>query len=120
MAGLFGKKLRQSVRLWLLLIVVSVSQAVASDQRVTPELVQQALEGQGYTVTSVTRTLLGRARVVASRGLIWREVVLDMSTGQILRDYAVEFTPDTAPPADSVAMPRGGQVISDTAPPGGG
>ncbi|TVP71942.1 MAG: hypothetical protein EA339_07975 [Rhodobacteraceae bacterium] len=120
MPGSFSEKLHKRARLGLLLLVLTVTHAPASEERVTPEMIQSALEGQGYRVASVTRTLLGRARVVASQGLIWREVVLDLSTGQILRDYAVEFTPETAPPPDSVAMPRGGQVISDSERPGAG
>jgi hypothetical protein len=83
----------------------------ADDLRVTPEMVTDALQGQGYTVQSVTRTLLGRARIVAQQGQIWREVVLDISTGQILRDYAVEFSPNDLPDRQTEVMPRGGRVL---------
>lgn len=110
--------LRRAALMAPMLVALAVGGAMASDHRITAEMVSDALEGQGYRVASVTQTMLGRVRVVASQGLIWREVVLDASTGQILRDYAVEFTPDEAPPPDSVAMPRGGQVLSDTRGPG--
>lgn len=87
--------------------------AHATEHRVTPEMVVDALAGQGFSVESVTRTLLGRARIVASQGLIWREVVLDLSSGQILRDYAVEFAPQAAPAVGQTTMPRGGKLIAE-------
>jgi hypothetical protein len=86
--------------------------ALGDVARITPEMITSALQGQGYEVQSITRTLLGRVRIVAQNGLIWREVVLDQSSGQILRDYAVEFSP-TNPPLSADAMPRGGRVIDD-------
>lgn len=112
--------LQRRVRLLLVLLFFAASPVTASDHRITPEMVSAALEAQGYTIASTTRTLLGRVRFVASKGLIWREVVLDLSTGQILRDYAVEFSPAEAPRADSTDMPRGGTVIVDTQSSGAG
>jgi hypothetical protein len=89
----------------------------ANEHRVTAEQVSAALLSQGYMVQSVTRTLLGRARIVAQQGQIWREVVLDLSTGQILRDYAVEFSPSDLPDRTSEVMPRGGRMLDyDTLP----
>lgn len=88
--------------------------AQAKDHRVTPDLVGQALQEQGFAVQSVTRTLLGRARIIAHKGAIWREVVLDLSSGQILRDYAVEFSPTDLPDRLSGDMPRGGRVLDAT------
>lgn len=79
--------------------------------RISPEMVSDALKDQGYSVESVTRTLLGRVRVVASAGQIWREVVIDLSSGQILRDYAVEFPPNDIPQRTTDTMPRGGTVL---------
>lgn len=108
------------VRICSVLMALAAVPAAASGDRITPEMVSAALEGQGYTVASTTRTLLGRVRVVASKGLIWREVVLDLSTGQILRDYAVEFSPNNPPLTDGQTMPRGGAVISDADLPGTG
>ncbi len=105
--------LQRAMRLPLLLLFFAASLVAADEHRITPEMVSAALEGQGYKVMSSTRTLLGRVRFVASRDLIWREVVLDLSTGQILRDYAVEFGPHEAPDADTTTMPRGGTVLHD-------
>ena len=108
------------MRILPVLMALAATPGQASEQRITPEMVSAALEGQGYVVASSTRTLLGRVRIVASKGLIWREVVLDLSTGQILRDYAVEFSPNDPPRTDGQSMPRGGAVISDTDLPGTG
>ena len=109
------------MRILSVLLALATAPGYASEHRITPEMVSAALEGQGYVVASTTRTLLGRVRVVASKGLIWREVVLDLSTGQILRDYAVEFSPNDPPRTDGQSMPRGGAVISgtDLSEPGG-
>ncbi len=85
-----------------------------AENRITPDMVVEALAGQGFSVESVTRTLLGRARIVASQGLVWREVVLDMSSGQVLRDYAVEFAPQMAPATGQKTMPRGGKLIAES------
>lgn len=108
------------MRLLAVPLFLAAAPAAATDTRITPEMVSTALQGQGYAIASSTRTLLGRVRFVASKGLIWREVVLDLSSGQILRDYAVEFTPGDAPQAGSTDMPRGGKVIADSVPQGVG
>ena len=50
--------------------------------------VARTLVGQGFIITSRRRTLLGRVRFTASRGEMRREVVVDPSSGEILRDYS--------------------------------
>lgn len=94
-------------------LCLTVSGLHAAEHRMTPEQVSAALQQQGFQVSSVSRTLLGRARIIASRDLVWREVVIDLSTGQILRDYAVEFSPTTPPAMAQGEMPRGGTVLPD-------
>ena len=96
-------------------LCLSCGTAQGDTLRISPEMVESALVAQGYTVQSVTRTLLGRARIVAQMGGIWREVVVDLSSGQILRDYAVEFAPNDLPDRQSEVMPRGGTVLDDSA-----
>ncbi|MCC5964224.1 MAG: hypothetical protein JJU09_13960 [Rhodobacteraceae bacterium] len=105
---------RWALALILVLMLAIPSHAIADTQRITTDKVIDALAGQGYELRSVTRTLLGRARIVASQGLIWREVVLDTSAGRILRDYAVEFTPTNAPETAQKSMPRGGKLIAES------
>lgn len=97
--------------LWCAVLLTAAQTAMAVE-RITPAMVNAALERQGYTVQSSTRTLLGRVRIIAARGAVWREIVLDASTGQILRDYAVEFTPNEVPSPPAGDMPRGGDLLS--------
>lgn len=106
------QSLRAILVVMILILSLSPLTVQAQDTRLTPEMINDALEGQGYTIQSTTRTLLGRARIVAQQGQIWREVVLDLSTGQILRDYAVEFSASNLPSRQSEVMPRGGRVLS--------
>ena len=44
------------------------------------------LAGAGYRDITVESTLLNRERIVATRGDVWREIVVDPRTGEILRD----------------------------------
>jgi len=104
--------LRRSFKAACLALWVTTQVALGAE-RITPDMVSAALENQGYTVESVTRTLLGRVRVIASLGPIWREIVLDASSGQILRDYAVEFAPSDLPEVDPGDMPRGGDLVEN-------
>lgn len=53
------------------------------------------LQGLGYTILTEERTWLGRARIVAEKDGMRREVVFNPGTGEILRDYAF------APPIDT-------------------
>lgn len=52
----------------------------------TRDLVAQ-LRAQGFARVTVTRTLLGRVRILADAGRLQREIVLNPKTGEILRDY---------------------------------
>ncbi len=103
--------LRYNSKILVVLFYLFTCPVQASERRVTPEMVGYALTQQGYEIVTQTRTLLGRIRFVASLDMIWREVVLDLSTGQIIRDYAVEFTPTTPPDLRRDTMPRGGTVL---------
>lgn len=52
--------------------------------------IARRLKSEGYTEISVSRTLLGRVRIVARRGRSLREIVLNPKTGEILRDVWLE------------------------------
>lgn len=52
------------------------------------EQVARAIAGQGFRITSRKRTFLGRVRFTAVRGNVEREVVVDPSSGEVLRDYS--------------------------------
>lgn len=65
--------------------LVTATPALAQDDAVTQSVLRQ-LEQQGFQVIQVTRTLLGRVRILARRGPLLREIVLDPRNGQIFRD----------------------------------
>lgn len=75
------------------------------------------LRKQGYETIEVTRTLLGRTRIVATAPWGRREVILNPRTGEILRDILTD--------ADGNVVPVGGVGTSggsggDNSGPGGG
>jgi hypothetical protein len=51
--------------------------------------VEAALIAQGYEIVNVGRTWLGRLRLVAENDEIRREIVINPTTGEVLRDYSV-------------------------------
>ncbi len=59
--------------------------------------VLEQLQAQGYANIRLSRTLLGRSRIVAVTGDYSREIILDPNTGEILRDLWARI----APPATS-------------------
>lgn len=59
---------------------------IAQAQTALDTLVQQ-LQSEGYREISVKRTWLGRLRIEAKKKGAEREIVLNPSTGVILRDY---------------------------------
>ncbi|MBC7142452.1 MAG: hypothetical protein H5U18_09905 [Rhodobacteraceae bacterium] len=64
---------------------------------------ERQLRREGYRITYQKRTWLGRIRIQAMNGLRRREVVLDPSSGEILRDY----TEDTGRDRSSQASGEG-------------
>lgn len=59
---------------------------MAAADRLTDRITDQ-LRRQGYGEIVVTRTLLGRHRIVASTSKVEREIIVNPGTGEILRDY---------------------------------
>ncbi|NAZ35963.1 hypothetical protein [Rubellimicrobium sp. CFH 75288] len=92
--------------LWL------VGAASAAGQSPADAVVAQLRE-QGYVQFEVTRTLLGRIRVVASGPPGWREIVFSPATGEILRDY-------WSASGGRAAMPRVFDRTDDNRPSEGG
>ncbi|MCU4654839.1 PepSY domain-containing protein [Roseibacterium sp. SDUM158016] len=88
--------MRQTRRKFLLTAgaaVLAATPAFAQDDRATRSVIRQ-LEAQGFTIVSARRTLLGRVRVIARRGDLMREIVLDPRNGSILRDYSEDSSGD--------------------------
>jgi len=74
------------IRAALVLSLAVAIPAAASAQSVQDTVLSE-LRQQGYTEISVYRTLLGRVRIEAESPQFYREIVLNPSTGAILRDY---------------------------------
>jgi hypothetical protein len=53
--------------------------------------IEAALVAQGYEIVQIGRTWLGRLRVVAQNDEIRREIVVNPTTGEVLRDYSVSL-----------------------------
>lgn len=52
--------------------------------------VLEALDSEGYTIVSVTDTLLNRVKIRARSSQHLREIVVSRASGQILRDAVIE------------------------------
>ena len=82
------------------------------------DIVEQ-LEKEGYGGIEVTRTLLGRVRILASKDGLQRELVCNPRTGEILRDVLIAANGKTQAPASPVGGggdrndDRGGDDESD-------
>lgn len=104
---------------WALAAGLAFMASLTMAQSPADALVQQLRE-QGYVEFTVSRTLLGRIRVVAlAPDGSQREIVFNPATGEILRDYSEA--------ADGGAVPRilsrpegGGRPQEASSPPGSG
>ena len=55
-----------------------------------PDEIVRQLRNQGFRNIRISRTWLGRTRILAFRGEIRREIVVNPRTGEILRDFSHE------------------------------
>ncbi|MDE4190289.1 hypothetical protein [Phaeobacter gallaeciensis] len=75
----------------MLLAYPGVALADSFTDRITDQL-----RSQGYGEIVVTRTFLGRYRIVATTDRIEREIIVNPGTGEILRDYIEDKDDDSA------------------------
>jgi hypothetical protein len=71
--------------LFALALSLAASPVLAAD--VVSAWIRQ-LSLDGYEEMTVSRTWLGRTRIVAERGEVHREIILNTRTGEVLRDYS--------------------------------
>lgn len=71
------------------LALVFASAPAAVHAGVAEDSIVEQLKDQGFKRMRITRTLLGRTRIVATSPEIRREIVVNPATGEILRDYSV-------------------------------
>ena len=85
--------IRRKIVLMASAAVLAATMAMAGEFE--DSLVAQ-LTKQGYTSFSISRTWLGRTRIVAMNATHRREIILNRHTGEILRDYLEEIGVDGA------------------------
>lgn len=74
------------IRNLLFAAAITLAPISASADQIRESIVTQ-LRSQGFTSITVSRTLLGRARVVAQSPTLDREIIFNPVTGEIIRDY---------------------------------
>lgn len=74
------------------LAVLAAGPALAARDFV--EEIVRELKKQGYREIQVSRTLLGRARITATKARGSREIIVNPATGEILRDLRTGGTED--------------------------
>ena len=97
--------------------VAALSLSLASVAVATPgqDMVTASLQAQGFEVTLVHWTWLGRIRIIAVSADVRREIVINPTTGEILRDYSQKIAEAAAPSRDGDS--HSGQQTSRTADP---
>ena len=75
------------MRRFLIILALCLTAGPAMAKDVATAWVEQ-LTLDGYDDISVSRTWLGRTRIIAEKGEIEREIILNHRTGEVLRDYS--------------------------------
>ncbi len=73
-----------------------------------PQQIISQLRDQGFREIRVSRTFLGRTRIVATNAEFRREIVINPVTGLILRDYWVLLSGDDEGGGGAIVNPRAG------------
>jgi hypothetical protein len=76
-------------------VLTSVQVVIEAPKIAIRQTVQDLIEeltAAGFTYIEIHRTFLGRARIVAYSATEIREVIINPTTGQVLRDLAQEST----------------------------
>ncbi len=80
------------------IVAVLASPAAAQPASVTDQIIAM-LRNQGYTEIRISRTWLGRVRILALSDQYWREIIISPRTGEILRDFWEPVAPDGSSPS---------------------
>ena len=84
-----------TLRSTILSIVLTFLLSVAASAQDRSQAMIQSLQSQGFSGIEVSRTWLGRTRIVATGSAGRREIVLNPNTGEVLRDYLDETETET-------------------------
>lgn len=104
---------RHLIRAAIVLAMLPASLARADDGDLD-DLVD-ILKDQGYDQIALEQTLLGRTRILAQKDGGTREIILNVRTGEVLRDVWIDSTGRSQPAefADRSGSGRGGDDDGD-------
>ncbi len=72
------------------------------------------LRRQGYGSIDISRTWLGRTRILAISNTYRREIILNPRTGEILRDYWVDISADGSNPTGLLSPEGEGEAAGQS------
>ncbi len=73
-------------RMFIISLTAALAAPVSSSASTLEQQIVEQLKDQGYSRISISRTLLGRTRFLATSNRYRREIILNPRTGEILRD----------------------------------
>ncbi len=76
------------MRALTLILCLALATPAFADGAAAARLWIAQLQAAGYTDIEESRTWLWRIRIIAERGDIEREIILDRTTGEVLRDVS--------------------------------
>ncbi len=88
---------------WTFMLLLGWTAPALAQTDVTAPVVQM-LQNEGYKVSEVRRTWLGRILIVAKKGRTLREVVLNRRSGAILNDQVFNENSDANTPSNPTGL----------------
>lgn len=76
------------MRALIILVFLSLATPALADGAAAARLWIVQLQAEGYTHIEESHTWLWRIRILAERGNVEREIILDRTTGEVLRDIS--------------------------------
>ena len=91
-----------------LLVVVAIGLAAGAAPAEPVDDIIAEIRAQGFKITRVQRTWLGRVRIIGQNASYRREVVIDPTTGEIRRDLLIPRSAPAGSPPPEPPAPQGG------------
>jgi len=105
--------------MWMILLISIWHSPLQAQSNFATPIIEQ-LEDQGYTISKVKRTLLGRILIVASTDETLREIVLNRKNGAILNDQIMANPQNGSPTISRPSMPSSSNGPASPGPDGSG
>jgi hypothetical protein len=97
-----------------LVVMLAFTPIFAAAQTVQEQIIAQ-LTDQGFANFEISRTFLGRVRVVTQSDRLQRELVFNPKTGEMLRDYWEPLEGSDTAPQIQLADPNGSSSDNEAA-----